>query len=109
MKPLRNLVPDAKYPLQLVPADLQDAESWTRAFKGCTYVDHIASPVPTTSPRDENELIKPAVEGTLNVLKACAESGTVKRVVLTSSIAVIAAARRIGLTRPRACPTRRAS
>ena len=90
VKPLRNVVPDAKYPLRLLPADLQDAESLSRAVKGCTYVYRIASPVPTTLPRDENELIKPAVEGTLNVLKACAESGTVKHVVLTSSIAAIA-------------------
>ena len=89
VKPLRNLMPDAKYPLRLVPADLQDAKSWTRAVKGCTYVYHIASPFPASSPRDENEVIQPAVEGTLNVLKACAESGTVKRVVLTSSGAAI--------------------
>lgn len=90
VKPLRNLVPDAKYPLRLVTADLQDAESWTRAVKGCTYVYHIASPFTVSSPRDENELIRPAVEGTLNVLKACAESGTVKRVVLTSSVVAVA-------------------
>ena len=89
VKPLRNLVPDAKYPLRLVPAELQDAESWTRAVKGCTYVYHIASPVALDTPRDENELIKPAVDGTINVLKACAESGTVKRVVLTSSLAAV--------------------
>ena len=85
VKPLRDLVPDAKYPLRLVPADLQDPDSWSRAVKGCTYVYHIASPVPLAVPRDENEIIRPAVEGTTNVLKACAESGTVKRVVLTSS------------------------
>ena len=89
VKPLRDLVPDAKYPLRLVPADLLDPESWSRAVKGCTYVYHIASPLPSTVPRDENEVIRPAVEGTISVLKACAESGTVKRVVLTSAIAAV--------------------
>ena len=89
VKPLRNLVPDAKYPLRLVPAELQDADSWTRAVKGCTYVYHIASPVPIAIPRDENEVIRPAVDGTINVLQACAESGSVKRVVLTSSTAAV--------------------
>ena len=91
VKPLRNLTPDAKYPLRLVPAELQDAESWTRAVKGCTYVYHIASPGTLGAPRaqDENEVIRPAVDGTINVLKACAESGTVKRVVLTSSLAAV--------------------
>ena len=68
VKPLRDLVPDAKYPLRLVPAELQDAESWTRAVKGCTYVYQIASPVALDTPRDENELIKPAVEGTVKLM-----------------------------------------
>ena len=89
VKPLRDLVPDAKYPLRLVPADLQDPESWSRAVKGCTYVYHIASPIITTIPEDENILIRPAVEGTISVLKACAESGTVKRVVMTSSVGAV--------------------
>ena len=48
------------------------------------YVVHTASPYPPSTPKDENELIKPAVNGTLFVLKACVASGNrVKRVVLT--------------------------
>ncbi len=86
---LRSLVPDAKYPLELVEGDLLNAESWIEAVKGCSKVYHVASPLPRGTPRDENELITPAVEGTLNVLKACVEAGTVKRVVLTSSVAAI--------------------
>ena len=86
---LSQFVPDAKYPLELVEAQLQNAESWIEAVKGCYQVYHIASPVARKVPRDENELITPAVEGTLNVLQACAEAGTVKRVVLTSSIAAV--------------------
>ena len=86
---LSKFVPDAKYPLELVEAQLQNADSWIEAVKGCSQVYHIASPLPRQTPQDENELIAPAVDGTLNVLKACAEAGTVKRVVLTSSIAAV--------------------
>ena len=89
VKPLREMVPDATYPLELVEADLNDEDSWKEAVKGCSYVYHVASPLPSSIPRDENELILPAVNGTLNVLRACSESGTVKRVVLTSSLAAI--------------------
>ena len=89
VKPLQDLVPDATYPLELVEADLLNEESWKEAVKGCTHVYHVASPFPPSVPTDENEVIRPAVEGTLNVLKACSESGMIKRVVLTSSIAAI--------------------
>ena len=54
-----------------------------------TYVIHVASPFPLTNPKNEDEVIKPAVEGTLNVLTACVKAHTVKRVVLTSSCAAI--------------------
>ena len=86
---LRDLVPDARYPLELVEAELLNEESWKEAVKGCSHVYHVASPFPAAQPRDENDLIRPAVEGTLNVLKACSEDGNVKRVVLTSSIAAV--------------------
>ena len=89
VKPLQELVPDAKYPLELCEADLQDKENWISTVKGCKYVLHIASPFPLSTPKNPEEVIRPAVDGTLNVLSACAESGTVKRVVLTSSIASI--------------------
>ncbi len=83
---LRDLVPDATFPLELVEAQLENVESWNEAVKGCSFVYHVASPVPLEMPADENVVIKPAVEGTMNVLRACAESLSVKRVVLTSSI-----------------------
>ena len=54
------------------------------------YILHVASPFPAKAVSDENILIKPAVDGTLNVLKAASKSGSVKRVVLTSSVAAIA-------------------
>lgn len=60
-----------------------------RIVAGCDYVLHTASPFPVNAPRDEDEIIRPAVEGTLSVMRACADSGTVKRVVITSSCAAI--------------------
>ena len=39
-------------------------------MEGCDYVLHVASPVMMENPKDENELITPALEGTKNVLKA---------------------------------------
>ena len=62
----------------------------TRAVKDCTYVVHVASPLPAGNPRDDMELIGPAVDGTKSVLEACAKTkGGVKRVVMTSSCAAI--------------------
>ena len=91
--PLRKLVPNPKHELELVEADLLKEETWINAVKGCTYVLHTASPFPNSSPKDENELINPAVNGTLYVLRACVQDGVkIKRVVLTSSIAAIAGA-----------------
>jgi len=88
--PLRNLMPTSKYPLELVEADLLNQESWLSAVKDCTYVMHVASPFPSKIPENENELIEPAVLGTLSVLKACVqEESQVKRVILTSSVAAI--------------------
>ena len=89
VKELRGLVPDATHPLELVEAELNDEECWKAAVQGCTFVYHVASPCALLNPRDENEFIVPAVNGTVNVLKACVEAGTVKRVVVTSSCAAV--------------------
>ena len=90
MKPLLELVPDAKYPIRLVEADLSKAETWAKAVKRCTYVFHVASPFPAGA-ANEAVIVKTAVEGTTTVLQACAEAGTVKRVVVTSSVAAVSA------------------
>ncbi|MFN2377669.1 MAG: SDR family oxidoreductase [Candidatus Binatia bacterium] len=81
-----------KYPgrLTLWKADLEDDAGWDAIVADCTSVAHVASPFPAMAPADENELIRPAVEGTLRVLRAAAASGTVRRVVLTSSVAAVA-------------------
>lgn len=74
--------------LALFRADLNDDSGWDKATIGCDYVLHVASPFPSTVPKDENELIAPARDGALRVLRAAREAG-VKRVVLTSSFAAI--------------------
>ena len=85
VKPLRELCPGSKYPLELVEAELTQPGSWKGAVKGCTYVIHTASPCPIVEPENEDDIVKPAVEGTLSVFRACQEVESVKRVVLTSS------------------------
>jgi nucleoside-diphosphate-sugar epimerase len=53
--------------LELVEADLMDRDSLYQAVEGCAYVIHVASPVPLTQPDDEDEVVKPAVEGTKTI------------------------------------------
>jgi nucleoside-diphosphate-sugar epimerase len=74
--------------LAFAVADLERDAGWAEAVIGCEYVLHVASPFPPTVPKDENELIVPAREGALRVLRASRDAG-VKRVVLTSSFAAI--------------------
>ncbi|NBV13489.1 MAG: aldehyde reductase [Sphingobacteriia bacterium] len=75
---------DPKGNLEFCELDLMKDAGWDKAMEGCDYLLHIASPFVVKVPKDENELIKPAVEGTLRALKAAKKAG-VKRVVLTSS------------------------
>jgi nucleoside-diphosphate-sugar epimerase len=74
--------------LSFVVADLMADAGWTEAIRGCTYVLHVASPFPAKVPKHEDELIVPAREGTLRVLRHSRDA-KVKRVVLTSSFAAI--------------------
>lgn len=74
--------------LTFVAADLNLDAGWAEAVAGCDYVQHVASPFPLAQPKDENDLIRPAVDGTLRVLRAARDAG-VRRVVLTSSFAAI--------------------
>ncbi len=74
--------------LTLVKADLNADAGWAEAAAGCDYALHVASPFPSTVPKDENDLIVPARDGALRVLKA-ARDARVKRVVMTSSFAAI--------------------
>jgi nucleoside-diphosphate-sugar epimerase len=74
--------------VDFVSADLLRDDGWGRAVEGCTYVMHIASPFPLREPRDPDEVIRPAREGVLRVLKAATQAG-VKRVVMTSSVVAV--------------------
>ena len=75
---------DAPDKLSFVAADLMSDAGWPEAVAGCTYVLHVASPFPSGIPKHEDELIVPARDGALRLLKAARDAG-VKRVVLTSS------------------------
>jgi len=71
IEPLRKAFGDLFQNLNLVEADLLDEKSIINAIAGATYVIHTASPFPLKDPKDENELIRPAVAGTTAVMKAC--------------------------------------
>ena len=75
--------------LKIFRADLTDEQSFDAPIAGCDLVFHVATPVNFASEDPENDMIKPAIQGVENVLKACAKVGTVKRVVLTSSAAAV--------------------
>lgn len=74
--------------IELLSADLNNDAGWAEAMRGVTYVQHVASPFPATEPSTADELIRPARDGALRVLKAAKAAG-VKRVVLTSSVAAV--------------------
>lgn len=74
--------------LSFVEARLTEAQSWDTAFQEARYVLHLASPLPSSEPKDPDTLIRPACEGTLNVMRA-ASANAVERVVQTSSSAAV--------------------
>ena len=74
--------------LSFFAAELEQDAGWRQAVEGCAYVLHIASPLSQHVPKNEDEMIVPARDGTLRVLRAARDAG-VKRVVLTSSSAAI--------------------
>jgi dihydroflavonol-4-reductase len=75
--------------LEFAAADLESDSGWSAAVAGCAHVLHVASPFPAQQPRDQQELIRPAVEGTLRVLRAAAGTPSVERFVQTSSMAAV--------------------
>ena len=74
--------------LEMVRADLLKDEGWKETVSGCDVVLHLASPFPSEEPKDENDLILPAREGTVRVLRAAHAAG-VKRIVVVSSVAAV--------------------
>ncbi len=91
IKAIRNVISEHSskaHNLEVVVADLENKEIWNTLTKDVDYVQHIASPFPKTLPKHEDELIRPAKNGTLAILKAAAKNN-VKRVVITSSTGAI--------------------
>ncbi len=77
---------DAGSRLAVLAADLESDAGWPEAVAGCRYVLHVASPFPPVQPKNPDELIVPARDGALRVLRAALDAG-VERVAMTSSIA----------------------
>ena len=88
LAPLRKAFGEDFARIELVEADLLKPESLDQAIAGCQYVVHTASPFPIEKPKDESVLVRPAVEGTLAVMRAAHKHG-VRRVVVTSSVAAV--------------------
>jgi len=82
-------LPGAAERLELVQAELLTEGSYDEAIAGCEYVIHTASPYVFDVKDPQHDLVDPALKGTLNVLQACGKSGSVKKVVLTSSVAAV--------------------
>ena len=74
--------------LEFCELDLLNDTGWDEAVSGCDYVMHVASPLLTKEPNDENEIIKPAYEGLLRALKSSVKH-KVKRFVMTSSFSAV--------------------
>ena len=75
--------------IELVAATLTEVDCWAAAVDGCDAIFHIASPVPLEQPKNPDEIVIPAREGALNVLKAAHNAG-ISRVIMTSSVAAVA-------------------
>ena len=75
--------------VKVFKAELMSDEGWGEAVAGCSHVAHVASPIAASTPKDENEMIVPAREGTLRALRFAKEAG-VTRFVQTSSMAAVA-------------------
>jgi dihydroflavonol-4-reductase len=74
--------------LTFAQAELSDENVWLNLTKGVDYIQHIASPFPSSMPKNDDELVVPAKAGVLNILKA-ASANSVKRVVLTSAASTV--------------------
>jgi nucleoside-diphosphate-sugar epimerase len=85
--------------LSFFTADLTRDDGWGAAASGCTYALHVASPLPTTLPKSDDDLVIPAREGALRALKVCKAAG-VKRLVMTSSTAAVTYGLKTPATRP---------
>ncbi|MEO1551363.1 MAG: NAD-dependent epimerase/dehydratase family protein, partial [Pseudomonadota bacterium] len=83
---LQGLFPDAT--LEFATLDLTKDAGWQDALQGCDVLMHTASPFPLSEPKDPQDVIRPAVDGTLRAMRAAKAAG-INRVILTSSCAAI--------------------
>ncbi|KAL4880333.1 hypothetical protein BJY04DRAFT_191635 [Aspergillus karnatakaensis] len=83
-----GISPERISSLSIVTTDLNSNEGWADALQNVTFVQHIASPFPNAPPKNEDDLLNPAIEGTRRVLRF-AKDARVKRVVVTSSSAAV--------------------
>jgi nucleoside-diphosphate-sugar epimerase len=93
---LRQLLAVDPSRLKLFAADLNGDAGWADAVAGCSHVAHLASPLPAGVPKNADELVVPARDGALRVLRAAQAAG-VRRFVMTSSVAAIAYGRGRGV------------
>ncbi|GMH17499.1 hypothetical protein Nepgr_019340 [Nepenthes gracilis] len=91
MKKVKHLLdlPNAKTNLTLWKADLSREGSFDEAIQGCSGVFHVATPMDFDSKDPENEIIKPTINGMLDIMKACSKAKTVRRLVFTSSAGTV--------------------
>ncbi|MEI8144401.1 MAG: NAD-dependent epimerase/dehydratase family protein [Alphaproteobacteria bacterium] len=82
-------LPGASERLELLEAQLLDPHGFDKAAEGCDAVLHMASPYVMDVTDPQKDLVDPAVQGTVNLLKSAAQAPSVKRVVVTSSMAAI--------------------
>jgi dihydroflavonol-4-reductase len=86
---LRPHLPDgALERLSVVKADLTSDSGWAEAARGCDVLMHTASPFPLAQPRNPDDLIRPAVDGTLRAMRAAHAAG-ITRMIVTSSVAAV--------------------
>jgi len=85
----KRLGDPTKDQVKVFEAELMSDDGWVEAVMGCTHVAHVASPIAASTPKDENEMIVPAREGTLRALRFAKDAG-VQRFVQTSSMAAVA-------------------
>ncbi|XP_050227923.1 dihydroflavonol 4-reductase [Mercurialis annua] len=91
IKKIQHLLelPNAKTHMSLWKADLSEEGSFDEAIEGCNGVFHVATPMDFESNDPENEVIKPTVNGVIDIMKACVKAKTVRRIVFTSSAGTV--------------------